>query len=131
LRFGLPCAFRPSLDDVSSGGSDPHRELVRVAESDGPASGTARTALGDVPAATRLRAAILALARHRGPNSSICPSDAARAVGGDGWRQLTEQSRSIAFALARDGDVEITQRGAALDPDRPAYGPIRIRVLPA
>jgi Protein of unknown function (DUF3253) len=105
--------------------------LVRVAESDGPASGTARTALGDGPAATRLRAAILALARHRGPNSSICPSDAARAVGGDGWRQLTEQSRSIAFALARDGDVEITQRGAALDPEQPAHGPIRIRVPPA
>jgi len=31
---------------------------------------------------TRLRAVILALAQHRGPNSSICPSDAARAVGG-------------------------------------------------
>jgi hypothetical protein len=98
-----------------------------VADSDGPASGAARAALGGGSAATRLRAAILALAQHRGLNSSICPSDAARAVGGDGWRKLTEQSRSIAFELARDGDVEITQRGAALDPDRPSRGPIRIR----
>jgi hypothetical protein len=88
---------------------------------------SARTALGDGPLDSRLRAAILALARHRGPRSSICPSDAARAIGGDGWRQLTEQSRSIALALARDGVVEITQRGAAVDPDRPSGGPIRIR----
>ena len=39
------------------------------------------------------------------------------------WRELTEQSRSIAFELARDGDVEITQRGARVDPDRPSRGP--------
>ncbi len=102
-----------------------------MAESDGPASGAARTALGGGPVAARLRAAILALAQHRGPNSSICPSDAARAVGGHGWRRLTQQSRSIAFALARAGDIEITQRGTTLDPDRPASGPIRIRVPPA
>ena len=122
---------RPSLDEVSSGGSDPHRELVCVADGDGPAAGAARSALGGGPAATRLRAAILALAQHRGPNSSICPSDAARAVGGHDWRNLTAQSRSIAFALARDGDVEITQRGGLVDPDQPSRGPIRIRVSPA
>ena len=80
--------------------------MARVAEGAGPAAGAAFTALGDGPVDSRLRAAILALARHRGPRSSICPSDAARAIGGDSWRELTEQSRSIAFALARDGDVE-------------------------
>ncbi|MGB7142786.1 DUF3253 domain-containing protein [Mycobacterium sp.] len=112
---------------MSTGGSDPHRELARVADSTDPAASAAQTALGGGPAASRLRAAILALARHRGPSSSICPSDAARAIGGDSWRELTAQSRSIAFALARDGDVEITQRGAVVDPDRPSRGPIRIR----
>jgi Protein of unknown function (DUF3253) len=101
--------------------------LARVADSTDPAASAAQTALGGGPAASRLRAAILALARHRGPSSSICPSDAARAIGGDSWRELTAQSRSIAFALARDGDVEITQRGAVVDPDRPSHGPIRIR----
>jgi hypothetical protein len=105
--------------------------LVGVAEGDSPAAVAARSALGGGAAGTRLRAAILALAQHRGPNSSICPSDAARAVGGHDWRDLTAQSRSIAFALARDGDVEITQRGAVVDPDLPARGPIRIRVSPA
>ncbi len=108
--------------------SDPHRELVRAAESTGPAAGPGRTALGSGSAANRLRAAILALAHHRGPDSSICPSDAARAVGGDDWRALTEKTRGIAFTLARGGEVEITQRGAVVDPEGPARGPIRIRV---
>jgi len=98
-----------------------------VAGTAGPAAKAARTALDGGPAATRLRAAILALVRHRGPAASICPSDAARAIGGDGWRELTAQSRTIAFALARVGDVEITQRGNVIDPDAPARGPIRIR----
>lgn len=102
-----------------------------MADGDGPASGAARAALEGGSAGARLRAAILALAQHRGPNSSICPSDAARAVGGQHWRELTAQSRSIAFTLARDGDVEITQRGAVVDPDRPSHGPIRIRIPPA
>jgi hypothetical protein len=109
--------------------SDPHRELVRVADGNGPAAADARTAVGKGSDATRLRAAILALARHRGPESSICPSDAARAVGGDDWRDLTEQSRGIAFELACDGDVDITQRGDIVDPQVPARGPIRIRIV--
>jgi hypothetical protein len=108
--------------------SDPRRELARVADGDGPAATRARAALGEGSDATRLRAAIQALASHRGPDSSICPSDAARAIGGDDWRDLTEQSRSIAFELARDGEVDITQRGDVVDPRRQARGPIRIRV---
>ncbi|HYO03354.1 MAG TPA: DUF3253 domain-containing protein [Mycobacterium sp.] len=39
-----------------------------------------------------LRAAILELAGDRGPTSSICPSDAARAVGGDDWRDLMDDA---------------------------------------
>jgi Protein of unknown function (DUF3253) len=98
-----------------------------VADAVGPAASAAQTALGGGPVGTRLRAAILALARHRGVTASICPSDAARAIGGDGWRELTAQSRTIAFELARDGDVEITQRGNVIDPLAPARGAIRIR----
>lgn len=112
---------------MPSAGSGPAAELARVADGDGLAAGAAKTAMGRGPVAKRLRAAILALARHRGPTSSICPSDAARAVGGDRWRELTAQSRTIAFVLARAGDVQITQRGNVIDPDRPSRGPIRIR----
>ena len=76
----------------------------------------------------RLRSAILDMARQRGPSSSICPSDAARAVGDDGWRDLMEQAREVARALAREGHVEITQKGSVVDPDADWRGPIRIRI---
>ncbi len=75
----------------------------------------------------RLRAAILEMARDRGPAKSICPSDAARAVGGEDWRDLMDQARGVARQLAREGEVEITQRGEVLDPDATWRGPIRIR----
>jgi uncharacterized protein DUF3253 len=78
----------------------------------------------------QLRATILDLARHRGSSSSICPSDAARAVGGEHWRDLMGQARDAARAMAREGDVEITQNGKVVDPDADWRGPIRIRAKP-
>ncbi len=77
----------------------------------------------------RLRETILALARQRGPDKTICPSDAARAIGGDTWRDLMDDAREIARDLARDGDVEISQKGQVLDPDATWRGPIRIRAI--
>ena len=74
-----------------------------------------------------LRAAILSLARERGPDKTICPSDAARAVGGQQWRVLMDDARAEARALARRGEVEISQRGEVLDPDAQWRGPVRIR----
>ena len=76
----------------------------------------------------RLRAAILQMAGERGPSSSICPSDAARAIGGDDWRALMDDARDVARTLAREGHVEITQKGTVLDPDAAWRGPIRIRI---
>jgi hypothetical protein len=70
---------------------------------------------------------MLELARARGPSMTICPSDAARAVGGENWRDLMDDARDIARELARLGVVEITQRGKVLDPDATWRGPIRIR----
>lgn len=78
-------------------------------------------------AGQRLRETILELSRERGPDKTICPSDAARAVGGDDWRDLMEDARAVARDLARNGDVEITQKGEVLDPDATWRGPIRIR----
>ncbi|WP_395308342.1 DUF3253 domain-containing protein [Mycobacterium sp. AMU20-3851] len=74
-----------------------------------------------------LRRAILTLARERGPDKTICPSDAARAVGGEQWRDLMEDARALARELARRGEVEISQKGEVLDPDAPWRGPVRIR----
>ncbi|OBF95507.1 S-adenosylmethionine tRNA ribosyltransferase [Mycobacterium sp. 852002-51152_SCH6134967] len=74
-----------------------------------------------------MRETILKLSRERGPDKTICPSDAARAVGGDDWRDLMDDARETARDLARDGDVEITQKGEVLDPNAVWRGPIRIR----
>ena len=76
----------------------------------------------------RLRTTILELARERGPDKTICPSDAARAIGGDDWRDLMDDARDVARALAREGLVDVTQKGDALDPDATWRGPIRIRI---
>ena len=48
-------------------------------------------------------------------------------VGGAGWRDLMEPAREAARRLARLGEVEITQRGVVLDPEKEFRGPIRIR----
>lgn len=105
-------------------------ELERIAHGDGPGAPAARTALGGTSIRRRLQAGIMALAEHRGPGSSTCPSDAARAVGGVGWRELMEDARELARELARSGDVEITQQGRVLDPNGDWRGPIRIRIRP-
>jgi hypothetical protein len=76
----------------------------------------------------RVEAAIAALARHRGPDKSICPSDAARAVGGTEWRDLMDEAREAARRLAMRGRVQVTGRGHVLDPDAEWSGPIRIRI---
>ncbi len=102
-------------------------ELSRIVDEAGPGADDARIALGDGPIRQLLTAAILALAEHRGPDGSTCPSDAARAVGGADWRSLMDDARDLARALAKSGDVEITQRGSVVDPCAEWRGPIRIR----
>lgn len=82
---------------------------------------------GEVSDRRRLRETILKLSRERGPDKTICPSDAARAIGGDDWRDLMDEARETARELARNGDVEITQKGEVLDPNATWRGPIRIR----
>lgn len=103
-------------------------ELMRIAERGGSGSADARVALGDGPVRTRLGAAISALAADRGRGSSTCPSDAARAVGGEKWRELMDDTRELARELASSGGVEIMQSGIVLDPHGQWRGPIRIRI---
>ena len=73
-----------------------------------------------------LEATILELLAARAAASSICPSEAARAVGGPEWRDLMEPARQAARRLVEAGQVELTQGGEAVDPAT-ARGPIRIR----
>jgi nucleoid-associated protein YgaU len=73
---------------------------------------------------------VLDLLAARARDATICPSEAARAVaaaeGSDDWRVLMEPARAAARRLVAAGDVEITQRGAVVDPST-AKGPIRVR----
>ena len=80
-------------------------------------------------ATDRLQAAIRSLLDGRA--GSICPSEAARAVGGERRRELMEPARQAARQLARAGEVEITQKGVVIDPDGDWRGPIRIRAAGA
>lgn len=81
----------------------------------------------------QLEQKILELLDSRARTATICPSEAARAVGAadqnqdpDGWRDLMEPARRAARRLVESGDVVITQRGRVVDPST-AKGAIRIR----
>lgn len=73
----------------------------------------------------RLAAAMRTLLRHRAPESSICPSDAARVAGGAEWRALMDTARAVAAELAAAGVVSFTQKGKVVQPGR-TKGPIRL-----
>lgn len=72
-----------------------------------------------------LEAAILSLLEGRGVGATICPSEAARWVGDEDWRELMEPARRAARRLVADGRLIITQRGRPVDPST-ARGPIRL-----
>jgi hypothetical protein len=74
----------------------------------------------------RARAAIEALAGHRAPDGTICPSDAARVIGGTSWRRQMDLVRGVAADLAAEHVIEVTQRGARVA-GRDWRGPVRIR----
>ena len=74
----------------------------------------------------QLEATIRDLLARRAATSTICPSDAARAVSPDGWRDLMEPARRAARRMVAAGEVDITQGGQVVDPST-AKGPIRIR----
>jgi len=70
---------------------------------------------------------ILDLLAGRARTATICPSEAARAIGDDDtWRDLMEPARRAARRLVAAGEVVITQGGKVVDPST-AKGAIRIR----
>ena len=71
-------------------------------------------------------ASIRALLAQRADGVTICPSEAARQVGGDDWRDLMQPARDVARQLVDAGEVEVTQRGEVVDVTT-ARGPVRIR----
>ena len=78
------------------------------------------------PVDTALETTILSLLGARARGATICPSEAARVVDPEGWRELMEPARAAARRLVVAGSVEITQGGRVVDPST-CKGPIRIR----
>ena len=78
---------------------------------------------------TRLAATIRALLRHR-DGTTICPSDAARVVGGSQWRDVVPVAREVAHDLVEQQVVVVQQKGQEVDV-RQARGPVRISPGPA
>jgi len=73
-----------------------------------------------------LEAAIARLLDARAGAATICPSEAARAVDPEGWRELMEPARRAARRLVAAGELEILQDGRVVDPTE-FRGPIRLR----
>jgi hypothetical protein len=73
----------------------------------------------------RVVATMHALLSARGADKTICPSDVARTIGGDGWRSLMQLVRDVAIELAAQGKLEVRQRGRVVR-EKTAKGPIRL-----
>lgn len=87
------------------------------------AGGSTRLLMTDrapLPSPETLEATILDLVRERGEGKTICPSEAARALGGvhpDGWGPLMVPVRRAAVRLAEQGRIAIFRKGKPVDPN--------------
>lgn len=77
-----------------------------------------------------LRGHLLRIARERGPDKTLCPSEAAAAVDPARRRALTPVARAVACMLADEGLVAVTRRGVVVD-GRTTPGPVRVRLVEA
>ena len=79
------------------------------------------------PDQASIAAEILRQTAERGTDKSICPSEVARALAGDGeWRPLMGPVRQAAVVLSREGAVEILRKGKPVAPEQ-VRGVIRLR----
>jgi hypothetical protein len=78
----------------------------------------------------RAEAAIVALLEKRSPGATICPSEAARELDAESFRDLMPEVRDAARRLVAAGRIEVTQKGRVIDLDH-ARGPIRLRLAPS
>ncbi len=72
-----------------------------------------------------MAATMRVLLRHRNADATICPSDAARVVGGESWRDLMDLAREVSGELASDGVLTVRQHGKTVDLAT-AKGPVRL-----
>lgn len=68
------------------------------------------------------------LLSRRAEGLTICPSEAARLIDPDQWRDRMDAVRAAGVTLARAGRINVTQSGVVVDA-RSAKGPIRYRAV--
>ena len=77
----------------------------------------------------RIERSILAALEERGAEKSVCPSEIARALWPEDWREHMDQVRAVAAQLAEQGRLQVTQKGKPIDLAT-VKGPIRLRQPP-
>ena len=65
------------------------------------------------------------LLEQREEGRTICPSEVARALAGEGWRELMQPVRDVAAYRAEKGELRVTRKGREVDARDPG-GPIRL-----
>lgn len=70
---------------------------------------------------------IVLLAKKRGKDKTICPSEVARDLSADDWRRHMKNIRKTAFELRDAGIVLIMQKGREVEGNE-VVGPIRIQI---
>lgn len=73
---------------------------------------------------------ILTMCKSRGAAKTICPSEVARKLYPDNWRDQMDIVRAVAFKLAKDNRIAVTQKGKAITDYTNIKGPIRLRIVP-
>lgn len=132
---GIPATLRQELVDELMAA----RRAVRTRDEEARAAARrrvqdAKVALGergrpwweppdDEALTTRIGATARALLRKR-DGKSICPSDVARVVGGEAWRDQMTRVRTVAGELVEQGELTVTQKGQQVAID--VAGPIRL-----
>lgn len=71
---------------------------------------------------------IIRMATERGPGKTICPSEVARAMFAQNWRNHMNEIRDTAIKLQQQGKVSITQKGVEISVED-IKGPIRIKIV--
>ncbi len=79
-----------------------------------------------MPLDPEIAKAILSLTATRGAEKSICPSEVARQLYPDNWRDRMQDVVDVASAMHRKGEVLVVQHGEPVDVNQ-IKGPIRIK----
>jgi len=80
-----------------------------------------------MPQDIEIKNKILLMAKERGREKSTCPSEVARSLFPDNWREHMDEIVDMAITLHKQGKVMITQKGQPVNVEK-IKGPIRIKI---